>query len=318
MIEFDYIAAENGQGKIALYHANKGQDIIEFVQNNRNELEQVILDVGGVILRNFSLRAVSEFSRLAESISPQLLEYVHRSTPRTRLGGKIYTATEYPAHKPIVLHNENAYTLSWPQRIMFFCVIVPESGGETPVADSRQILKKLDKKLVKKFCDKKILYKRNYMTGIDLSWQDVFQTSDRNEVNQYCAEHDIQYTWYDPAQDGLELTTQQICQVTLKHPTTQEEVWFNQAHLFHISTLDEMDREMLLSMTTLDRLPRNAYFGDEQPITAEDVQHILHVYETEKIMFQWQRGDVMVLDNLLMAHGRQPYTGERKIAVAMS
>ena len=62
-------------------------------------------------MRNFSIRSVSEFNKLANQISPNLLNYENRSTPRTLLGGKIYTATEYPAHKQIPLHNENSYTL---------------------------------------------------------------------------------------------------------------------------------------------------------------------------------------------------------------
>lgn len=66
----------------------------------------------------------------------RFLEYTYRLTPRTKLGGKIYTATEYPADQFIPLHNENAYAETWTQKIMFFCVIQEKTGGETPIADS--------------------------------------------------------------------------------------------------------------------------------------------------------------------------------------
>ena len=121
------------------------------------------------------------------------MDYINRSTPRTKLGGKIYTATEYPPHKSIPFHNENSYTQAWPETLMFFCVIVAQSGGETPIADSRQVFNKLDKDLVKKFNDKKVSYTRNYTAGIDLSWQEVFQTSDKKEVDAYCDQNNIQY-----------------------------------------------------------------------------------------------------------------------------
>lgn len=314
---FYYLKAENGSGKIAVYNADQEKDILNFVNEYKDDIEKQILECGGVLLRNFKIRAVSEFNQLAQTISPQLLEYVNRSTPRTRLGGKIYTATEYPAHKNIVLHNENAHTTSWPKKIMFFSVILPESGGETPVADSRCVYNKINNDIIKKYNDKKIMYKRNYITGLDLSWQDVFQTSEKKEVEQYCEQNNIQYHWHEPVSDGLELSTHQICQATLKHPITLENVWFNQAHLFHISSLDEDDRETLLSMVNKDTLPRNVYYGDGNELNVEDLQHILKAYESEKIVFQWKRGDVMILDNMLMAHARNAFSGERKIAVAM-
>lgn len=320
-IHFDYINAEKGLGKLAVYCAEEDRDIITFVEKNKKDLQQKIHQCGGVLLRNFSLRAVSEFNQLAQTFSPNLLDYVNRSTPRTKLGGKIYTATEYPAHKHIVLHNENSYTQSWPSSILFFCVIAPQSGGETPIADSRQVYNKIDKKIIKKFNDNKVMYKRNYTTGIDLSWQDVFQTAEKKEVDVYCANNNIQYVWHDADADadanGLELTTQQICQATVKHPVTREDVWFNQAHLFHISSLDETDRNTLLSIVSEDKFPRNVYHGDGSAIQIEDLHHILEVYESEKIIFQWKKGDVMILDNVLMAHGRNPFGGERKIVVAM-
>lgn len=318
MIDCDYIHADNGLGKIAVYSADPDRNIIKFIETNKQNLQENIHQYGGVLLRNFNIRAVSEFNHVAQTISPNLLDYVNRSTPRTKLGGKIYTATQYPAHKHIVLHNENAYTQSWPEKIMFFCVIVPESGGETPIADSRQVFNKIDKKIIKKFNEKKVMYKRNYTTGIDLSWQDVFQTTQKNEVEDYCNKNNIQYVWHDPGSNGVELTTQQICQATVKHQVTQEDVWFNQAHLFHISSLDETDRSTLLSVVTEDNFPRNVFHGDGSEIQVDELHHILDVYQSEKIVFQWKRGDVMILDNVLMAHGRNPFIGERKIVVAMS
>ncbi|MDP3561087.1 MAG: TauD/TfdA family dioxygenase [Legionellaceae bacterium] len=317
-IHFDYINAENGFGQLAVYCAEEQKDIIKFIEENKQTIQEKIHQCGGVLLRNFNIRAVSEFNHLAQTISPNLLDYVNRSTPRTKLGGKIYTATEYPAHKHIVLHNENAYTQSWPDKIMFFCVIVPESGGETPIADSRHVFNKIDKKIIKKFNEKKVMYKRNYTPGIDLSWQDVFQTTEKKAVEQYCDKNNIQYVWHEPGTNGLVLTTQQICQATVKHPVTSEDVWFNQAHLFHISSLDETDRNTLSSIVSEDKFPRNVYYGDGSEIEVSDLHHILDVYQSEKIVFQWRRGDVMILDNVLMAHGRNPFVGERKIVVAMS
>lgn len=315
MSKYDLFQAKNGLSKLPVYVSVDNGDIIKYIEQNRSEIDKQILQFGGLLLRDFSLRSVSEFNKVANILSPQLLTYENRSTPRTNIGGKIYTATEYPANKSIPLHNENSYTLSWPNKIFFFAVIVAATGGETPIADSREVYKKIDPTIIKKFDEKKILYRRNYTTGIDLSWQEVFQSNDKAQVEKYCKENSINYIWHN--KNNLELTTDQICQATLSHPTTKELVWFNQAHLFHKSALDKEDLDTLSKLVGENNLPRNTYFGDGSEINLGYLNHIKDVYESEKIEFRWQKGDVMILDNILMAHSRNPFTGERKTVVAM-
>lgn len=313
----DYIQAKHGLGKIGLQCASLDTNIFNYVRDHWQEALSVIQTCGGILLRHFDLRSLSEFNQLAHHISPNLLEYINRSTPRTNLGGKIYTASEYPSNKRIVFHNENAYTTEWPDVLLFFCVVAARSGGETPLADSRYVFSKIDKKIIDKFNEKKVLYKRNYIKGIDLSWQEVFQTDDKKKVANYCQKYGMQFYWHTPNDKNLELTTTQISQATLQHPKTSEILWFNQAHLFHESALEENDKNILMTMFEKEFLPRNAYYGDGTEILEKDIQLIHHAYESERIMFQWQKGDVLILDNRLMSHAREPYTGERKVVVAM-
>ena len=307
---------EKGSGRILVCELeSKGLDVFTWALKNKNLIEDEVLKYGGILFRNFNLYSVSEFNHFVQSLAPNLLEYVYRSTPRTRLGGKIYTATEYPADRTIPLHNENAYSLSWPEKIFFFAVLVASEGGETPTADSRNIYKRIDPDIRRKFEEKRILYVRNYRAGMDLSWQEVFQTDKKEKVEEYCKKNSIEWEWN---RGPSELTTRQICQATLSHPRTNEKVWFNQAHLFHISNLDEDARASLLKEYGEDFLPRNSFYGDGTPLEIEVLNHIREAYDQEKIIFKWQKGDIMLLDNMLMAHGREPYKGERKVAVAMA
>lgn len=299
---------------VFMIEAQKSISPINWVKDNKDLFEQTLLKYGGILLRGFDINSISEFNKFSQIICPSLLEYTYRSTPRSNLGGKIYTATEYPADQSIPLHNENAYSDAWPQKILFFCAIQANEGGETPIADSRKVLKRIDKEIIKKFEDKGVLYVRNYSLGVDLSWQEVFQTEDKKEVENYCLNHSIQYFWN---QEGPELTTKQVCQATLLHPITKEKVWFNQAHLFHISSLDKEIAKALVMELVEKNLPRNSFYGDGTSIEEEIFNHIREAYEKEMIVFKWQQGDIMILDNVLMAHGRKPYSGERKIAVAM-
>ncbi|MEI6187905.1 MAG: TauD/TfdA family dioxygenase [Alphaproteobacteria bacterium] len=302
--------------KILVYKPNnKDFDAFSWASENKTAIEEEILKYGGILFRDLNLFSVSEFNRFVQILTPNLLDYVYRSTPRTRLGGKIYTATEYPADRTIPLHNENSYSLSWPEKIFFFSILVASEGGETPIADSRNIYQKIDPTIRKKFEEKGVLYVRNYRAGMDLSWQEVFQTDKQKEVEDYCKNHSIEWKWNS---GPSELTTRQVCQAILSHPQTDEKVWFNQAHLFHISNLDKKVVKSLLKEYGEEYLPRNTFYGDGAPFETDVLDHIREVYEQEKIIFKWKKGDIMFLDNRLMAHGRQPYKGERKVAVAMA
>lgn len=289
-------------------------DIFDWVKENKGLLEEYLIKYDGVLLRNFGIYSVSEFNKFVQIICPNLLDYVYRSTPRTRLGGNIYTATEYPADRIIPLHNENSYTKSWPHKIFFFSIIVAEKGGETPIASSRNVYKRIDNSIKEKFETKGIMYVRNYTLGVDLSWQDVFQTEKKHEVDKFCKDNGIKTQWNN---SGPELITKQVCQASINHHTTGEAVWFNQAHLFHMSALNECDRLSLINELGENNLPRNTFYGDGTPIELEILEHIRKVYNEEKVKFKWQKGDIMILDNVLTAHAREAFRGERKVAVAM-
>lgn len=310
-----YFFKDEGKGPFVIEDKDKLLKPHEWGDKYRSELEQALARHGALLLRNFDIHAISDFNKTVQTLNPKLLDYCYRSTPRTKLGGKIYTATEYPADRVIPLHNENAYSKVWPKKLFFFSCIVADEGGETPIADSRSIYKKVDSKIRENFEKYGLTYVRNYTQGIDLSWQEVFQTEDRGEVEQYCSKHDIEYEWKGKLP---ELTTKQTCQATVTHPVTGDKVWFNQAHLFHFSALDKCTQSSLIKELGKKNVPRNVFYGDRQPIPDEIIKHIQDVYNVEKVKFLWKKGDMMILDNLLFAHGRETYKGERKIAVAMA
>jgi len=158
------------------------------------------------------------------------------------------------------------------------------------------------------------MYVRNYGNGLDVPWTKVFNTTDREVVERFCRASRIAYEWKP---DG-ELRTRQVCQAVAVHPLTRERVWFNQAHLFHVSNLEPAVREALLSVVDEADLPRQAYYGDGTSIEMDVLDEIRDVYRCHAVQFPWQQGDVMMMDNMLVAHGRTPFQGPRKILVAMA
>jgi alpha-ketoglutarate-dependent taurine dioxygenase len=299
---------------LVLEPAREGIDLISWAASRREALAALLVENGGILFRGFLPGGVAEFDRFIRALSDELLEYVFRSTPRTEVSDRIYTSTEYPAEQSIPLHNEMSYTRSWPRKIWFFSLQVAASGGETPIADSRKVFQTISPAVREKFGEKGVMYVRNYGSGLDLAWQDVFQTRDRAEVEAFCRKSGIDFEW--TGRDGLR--TRQVCQAVARHPQTGEDLWFNQAHLFHASSIDPALREFLLAEIGEGELPRNAYYGDHSPLEEEHLAEIREAYARHQVIFPWQEGDILMLDNMMVAHGRQPYTGSRRVVVGMA
>ncbi len=311
LIKTDYLQ-EGGQFPLVIQPNNAEIDIISWAKNNREYLETQLFKHGAILFRNFQINSVSDFESFAEIICPNLFaEY--GDLPRTEEGGKVYGSTPYPADKAILFHNESSHLHCFPLKIWFYCVQGAEKGGETPIVDCRKAYQLLSPQLREKLASKQLMYVRNFAEGLDVSWQNFFQTTDKNEVENYCCQAGIDFEWYD--NDGL--VTRQIRPALALHPKTGETVFFNQIQLHHISYLDTDVRESLLSIFGESKLPRNVYFGDGTPITEAEIAEVNSVYQQSQTSFPWQPGDIIMLDNMLAAHGRNPYIGERKIVVAM-
>jgi hypothetical protein len=157
------------------------------------------------------------------------------------------------------------------------------------------------------------MYMRNYGQGVGLTWQTVFQTSDREEVERQCREQDLRLEW----RDGDRARTLAVRPAAIPHRQTGEMSWFNQAQHFHLSCLDAATRRSIEALFGEEDRPRGCYFGDGSPIDDADMAEILDAYRQLEVAFRWQKGDVLLVDNVLTAHARNPFAGERKLLVAM-
>ncbi len=289
-------------------------DAVELAAVASNLVARSLADSGALLFRGFQVDDAAGFHDFAAGFGHDLLSYDFASTPRRRIDRGVYSSTEYPAHQWIPQHNEQSYTLRWPLKIWFYCAVAAERGGETPIADSRAVHRRIDPAIRRRFAERGVLYVRNYGNGLDVPWEDVFGTDRRDEVEAFCRDQQIAWEWLD---DGA-LRTRQLCQAETRHPTTAEMLWFNQAHLFHVSGLEPAVRDSLLAAVDEIDLPRNAYDGDGTPIEDAVLDEIRAAYQAEMLRFTWQPGDVLMLDNMLMSHGRAPFEGKRRVLVAMA
>lgn len=281
---------------------------------HRTAIDDGLRRHGAVLLRRFHVGGIDAFRDVVNLLGGDVERYTYRSTPRTEIGNGVYTSTEYPAAKSIPFHNENSYATRWPRWLFFYCELPSLSGGETPIADSFRVFDRIPAEVRDRFIAKRVMYVRNYGEGVDLPWQEVFQTANRGEVERFCTEHDIQIEWGK----GDRLRTRQVCQAIARHPDNGRIAWFNQAHLFHVSSLDADVRTALLDVFSEDELPRNALYGAGSPIPLDDLESVRRAYALESVQFAWEKEDLLVVDNIAVAHSRRPFTGPRKIRVAMT
>jgi alpha-ketoglutarate-dependent taurine dioxygenase len=291
----------------------EGVNLAQWAANNKEFLRTELAKHGAILFRDFHIDAPTKFEAFARSISDELFDE-YGDLPREDAGQKVYSSTPYPANKSILFHNESSHMHRWPMKIWFYCVKAAEKGGATPILDCRKIYQSLDAGLVKRFTEKKLLYVRNFIDGLDVSWQQFFQTSNKEAVEAYCRKAGIDFEWKSESH----LTTRQLSRAVVKHPYTGEMLFFNQIQLHHVSCLDPEVREAMMSMFHQEELPRNVYYGDGTPIEDSVVQEISALYEQQAVRFQWQPGDVIMLDNMMVSHSRDPFEGTRKILVAMA
>jgi len=289
-------------------------DLLAWAGDNRVYIEGALWKHGAILFRGFNLKSVTEFEQFIRAVSGDALEYNERSSPRSQISGHIYTSTDYPADKQIFLHNEQSYNLLFPMKILFYCVKAPREGGATPIADTRKVFGRISDEVRESFLRRKYMYVRNFGDGFGLNWQEAFQTSSKSTVEEYCYSNQIEYEW----RTGNRLRTKQVREVAARHPKTGEWVWFNHLTFFHFSTLDQQIREEMRRAFAEEDLPNNTYYGDGQRIEEEVMTHLREVYQKEKMRFDWQEGDILMLDNMLAAHGREAYTGDRSVAVGMA
>lgn len=291
-----------------------GMKVIDWAQKYRDEVERLVQSNGALLIRGLKFVGSQQFGAvLATLFGEELLQYTYRSTPRTELRGNVYTATEYHPDQIIPQHNENSYSNRWAMRLGFLCTIPATTGGATPICDSRKVYAQIPDSIRARFERDGVMYVRNY-SEIDIPWTEVFQTKDKADVETFCGANQLAFEWLDENH----LRTRQVNPASAVHPVTGDRIWFNQAHLFHVTNLDPDVCQSLLTVMKEEHLPRNTYYGDGAPIELEALQLIRDIYVRNQIAFEWQRNDLLLVDNMLYSHGRTAYSGNRQVLVGMS
>jgi alpha-ketoglutarate-dependent taurine dioxygenase len=281
--------------------------------SDSQKIDKMLIEEKALAFRGFAITA----GQLDDIMVPLLrnrLAYVHGNSPRTKVGENVYTSTEYPSEFTISMHNELSYAAKWPARLLFFCNVAAAAGGATPLTDGVRWLESLDAEVRDAFSGG-VRYTQNLPDGRGLgrSWQDTFETSDKAAVEAYLSSVDATWDWLD---GGLRVI--QLRPATTRHPITGDEVWFNQADQWHPSSLDDETGAALLDILPEEEMPQSVRFANGDPIPADYVLQVKERGLEIAVDVNWRAGDLLLIDNVLVAHGRRPFTGDRRVLVAMS
>ncbi|UXI66267.1 TauD/TfdA family dioxygenase [Tahibacter amnicola] len=283
-----------------------------YLVTHRDGLRRQLHVSGALLFRQSGCDSPEAFARLVRCFAPALMR---ENGEHVALGATehIYTPVLHAPEQKLVWHNENSFNADWPDIIAFRSVRPADRGGETLLVDSRAVLAAIDPDVVAEFRAKGVCYVRTMGLGVGLDWRQVLQVSTAAQAEQHCRSRGIAFRWLD---DDV-LQTRSIRPAVESHAVTGEDCWFNQAQHWHPWFLGADVRQELRDAFGDEALPRDCRFGDGSAIDDDVMDHINTVYERLEWSVPLAAGDVLVVDNVLLAHGRNPYAGPRELHVAM-
>jgi alpha-ketoglutarate-dependent taurine dioxygenase len=301
-------------GRTPLLHVDPTADAPGWAAQHRDGLRAAVAQHGAVLVRGLGLRDATDVGAVFRGLGTGLMAEREAFAPRQAYAEGVYSSTKWPANQPMCMHHELSYTLEVPSLMLFACLTPPTAGGVTGVADSTAVMNALPPDLVQRFAREGWMLVRNYNDEIGASWEEAFGTADRGAVEAYCRANAIEFEWQPD--DGLR--TRQRRYAVVGHPVTGQACWFNQIAFLNEWTMDPDVHEYLVEMYGADGLPFTTCFGGGDAVGEDVVELLNQVYDANTLREPWQAGDLMLVDNMRMAHSREPYEGEREVLVGMS
>lgn len=231
--------------------------------------------------------------------------------PRTDLGNGVYTAADWAPDREMCHHHEGSYGITYPDVLLLASFQPPDGDGVLLLADTARVLENLPTALADRFRDGWLLT-RTYRPYLGLPWSVALGVATREEASALLDERKIEYAW---AKDGT-LTTRQHRPAIIEHPVSGEPCWFNDIAFFSQWAVDETERAVLLKTFEPQGMPFNTFAADGSELSAEEFQSLLDAYDASGARVTLGPGELLILDNVRTAHGREPYSGAWQLAVA--
>lgn len=302
---------------------------VDWVEANRVALDTLLITHGAIVFRGFAVENTDHFHSFIDIFESFEGDYRGGATTRDVVKGKVYEATRIDHDAKLPLHQEMAYLQSGPGRLAFFCRKPAEQGGATTVADMRQITARLPAWLRTRLEEQGILVVRNFAPplkegeemGLEHAdmrpWQAAFYTDDPEVVEEACRNKQMEAIWNE---DGS-LTVRNRMAAFATHPRTGERIYRNTLHTNAArdmyNHLPAERKAKVEAMFACQKMPTGFHPGDGNPLSSDEMQELQALFDAQERQWTWEAGDIMLVDNLLIAHGRMPFEGSRDVQVAL-
>ena len=214
-------------------------------------------------------------------------------------------AADDPPEVTIEPHLEMSYNKDMPGRIMFYCHQAPKpgEGGQTPVCDMRRVYQRLkDDPLISTLIEEGLRYyrtlpSRHSSQGSLYSWEKTFFTEEKKSVEATLVNlgYDMEWTQHGSLRCSYTMSAVRA------HPRTQEIVWANQSSVSHGSYYQHLP---VILYPDPEFSPSHTAHKDGSPLSIEELNIIRRVQWNNSRGLAWEAGDLLVLDNHAVGHGR--------------
>ena len=283
------------------------------VGQNKHQIARDLNAIGAIVFRGLNIANHYDFDRFVRAFSWPSFTYNESLSNAVRRNRTdlVFTANEAPSSVSIFLHHEMAQTPIYPSKLFFFCERSSEVGGATPLCRSDILLTHLQRQIPKfiEACEEKgVRYSQimpsedNLRSGQGRSWRNTLNVNNVGDAEAKLRRLDYRWQWQS---DGaLAVTTPVLPAV--KFSTDGRRVFFNQliAAFRGWQTNRALDRKSIC-------------FGDDSIISDDDMTVVSEIADELTFDMPWRAGDVALLDNLLVMHGRHPFKGDRSILASL-
>lgn len=285
----------------------------EWVGKNKEDLLEKLSRHGALLFRGLPLASDVDFDAMIQSFALDNFTYAESLSNAVRRNRteRVFTANEAPASVSIYLHHEMAQTPIYPSKLFFFCEQAPESGGATPLCRSDILLQRLER-VAPEFvadCREKGVRYSNVMPASDdpesgqgRSWRSTLSSDSPTEAEDKLCKLGYEWQWQDG--DSLRVTTAVLPAVRVT--AGGREVFFNQLIAAFRGWRDVRNSP-----------EKSIRFGDDSEISSEAMARAIQLGDELSFDIPWQTGDMALVDNFLVMHGRRPFTGQRRILASL-
>jgi len=274
-----------------------------WVNKNLKVIESLLLKYGAILYRGFPFDTAKDFDEFTKAYGYNPFQNVQGLGVRPNVVGNVYMVNETPPEFIIPFHHEMAHLQDYPFIVFFYCDIPAKEGGNTPIALSNVVYRKMTERepdFVKRLEKEGLRYLRVAPDGTNLSspygrgWQSTFSTSDKEEAEKIAKAAGYDFEWQD---DGSMKTITKTLPAIRVDQRTGKTMWFNSVLVI-----------FLVSQYTNNFKIFNVFFPNFDTISAEKIETLQQVYDEVKVSFKWQHKDVIMIDNRSVQHSKDKFS----------